>query len=562
MMAYYCKTLTGLKNNVVLREDKEQAPTITSKCIDHLGLVAAAIDRLGIVQQIDQRIPVNKAKGAQLTHGQRVKAMILNGLGYVRAPLYMTSRFFENKSLPSLLGADVECSALNDQALGRTLDVLDKYGTTRLFGEIAINIAQSQGLLGHSLHLDTTSLVLYGNYEQVTPFDTTTPAYGHSKAHRNDLKQMVMSMTANGPAGIPVWFEALPGNSSDKKSFHETIAVFEDFRQSMAVSDDFIWVADSALWNESKLQKAQYNWLTRIPNQVNAVKDLLALEDDEIGWQKLDENYSCAQYINLQEDGEQVWTLYYSKHQRNEAFNTLTRKIGKAFDKAKTESKKLANKEFDCETDARKDAEQWQAKLPFHRAEFKIEAIKQHKKRGRPTKNAQPILKYQICATVYEDESKIAPHKRKLGRFVLATNDVNGVGRSAKRMLSSYKEQDKVERGFAFCKTDEFQLDHIFLKMPSRINALMMIMALTLLVYNSSEYQMRAQMKANGETLPNQLGQEIETPTLRWVFQILQGIHVVSGPHIGHCITGMTELKERAIRLFGTAACKIYGIKP
>ncbi|PAJ67423.1 hypothetical protein CJF42_26455, partial [Pseudoalteromonas sp. NBT06-2] len=92
-----------------------------------------------------------------------------------------------------------------------------------------------------------------------------TPALGHSKAHRHDLKQLVMSLTVTGAAAMPLWFEGLSGNSSDKTNFHDSIAKFESFRSNIALADEFLWVADSALYSKGKLQDSHIKWLTRIP---------------------------------------------------------------------------------------------------------------------------------------------------------------------------------------------------------------------------------------------------------------------------------------------------------
>ena len=58
--------------------------------LDHLGLVAVAIDSLKLIERIDKRLPLPQNSDANLTHGQRVKAMIINGLGYTSSPLYLT----------------------------------------------------------------------------------------------------------------------------------------------------------------------------------------------------------------------------------------------------------------------------------------------------------------------------------------------------------------------------------------------------------------------------------------------------------------------------------------
>ena len=55
----------------------------------------------------------------------------------------------------------------------------------------------------------------------------------------------------------------------------------------------------------------------------------------------------------------------------------------------------------------------------------------------------------------------------------------------------------------------------------------MMVMTLCLIVYNVGQYQLRKKLAAEKETLPNQLGQEVKTPTLRWIFQIMEGIGII-----------------------------------
>ena len=53
---------------------------------DHLGLVAGLIDEIGIVQKINEL--VDEQPGEIVSPGLVGKAMIINGLGMVSAPLY------------------------------------------------------------------------------------------------------------------------------------------------------------------------------------------------------------------------------------------------------------------------------------------------------------------------------------------------------------------------------------------------------------------------------------------------------------------------------------------
>ena len=111
-------------------------------------------------------------------------------------------------------------------------------------------------------------------------------------------------------------------------------------------------------------------------------------------------------------------------------------------------------------------------------------------------------------------------------------------------------------------------VDEIFLKLPRRIEALMMIMTLTLLVYNVGQYWLREKLRKEETTLPNQLGKQIQKPTLRWIFQIMEGVSVARlydetlSHIIQELITNLNELRKKIIHLFGETAMKLYGLIP
>ena len=52
--------------------------------LDHLGIVAGVIDEMGIVEEINKK--VSRSSREKVSAGVIVKAMILNGLGFVFAP--------------------------------------------------------------------------------------------------------------------------------------------------------------------------------------------------------------------------------------------------------------------------------------------------------------------------------------------------------------------------------------------------------------------------------------------------------------------------------------------
>ena len=152
----------------------------------------------------------------------------------------------------------------------------------------------------------------------------------------------------------------------------------------------------------------------------------------------------------------------------------------------------------------------------------------QYAKKGRPTKDT-PIkaIGWQIQASVVPDPDKIKVRQQRKACFVIGTS-IPDKELTDKEVFAGYKGQSAVERGFRFLKEPVFFVSSLFVKKPSRIQGLLMVMTLALLVYSVAQRRMRNRLETQGETLPNQIGQPTATPTLRWVFQLLDGIHRVT----------------------------------
>ena len=60
--------------------------------IEHLGIVAGIIDEMSLVDLFNQLLATHPQE--IIRAGQVVKAMIINGLGFISAPLYLFEKFF------------------------------------------------------------------------------------------------------------------------------------------------------------------------------------------------------------------------------------------------------------------------------------------------------------------------------------------------------------------------------------------------------------------------------------------------------------------------------------
>lgn len=145
-------------------ERKVNLPDYTSKSIDHLGLVSALCQELGIAEFIDNQFP-NQSEHRHISYGQLLVAMILNGLGFVSRTLHMFPDYFADKPVERLLGADIKPEHINDDALGRCLDKLYEHGVSDLYQNLSEKVVLHLGLPCNSVHLDSTSFHVDGEYD-------------------------------------------------------------------------------------------------------------------------------------------------------------------------------------------------------------------------------------------------------------------------------------------------------------------------------------------------------------------------------------------------------------
>src|SRR5439155_2902632 len=87
-----------------------------------------------------------------------------------------------------------------------------------VFGAIALNALEVYAVPTPWLHQDTTTITLYGAYEEearpVKGLVPPRPAYGHSKDGHDDLKQVLLSLGVSSE-GLPLRMGLRDGNTSD-----------------------------------------------------------------------------------------------------------------------------------------------------------------------------------------------------------------------------------------------------------------------------------------------------------------------------------------------------------
>lgn len=429
---------------------------------------------------------------------------------------------------------------------------------------------------------------LFDNYEYHRMHENIIKLeHGYSKDLRSDLKQVVHELIVSQDGGVPLMMQSWSGGSSDSTIFKQrSDALIKCFQESP--SPRYL-IADSKLYSENNAENlAKLQFITRIPGSIIEENKLIDEAINKNMWDKLDDNncyyVSKISHYNI----AQRWIVVNSSAAADRAKKSVAKAVHNEFTSITKQLIKLSKIIFNCKEDALLALSKLD-KTKYHKIESPIiEEVNIYTKKGRPKKDAKPDqIKYSITATVNIIAAfiKIAEHQKSC--FVIATN-IPIEQLSAPEIVQKYKMQNSTLEnvGFRFIKDKMFFADSLFLKNPHRIMALLTIMTLSLLIYSVAQRRMRAFIKSNNEILPkniheitfankdgkidikNNLKAEVNAsnkpsyaPTIRWLFQLLDGINVVTLiiNNVKQIIfEGITPLKEKILSCFGTGVMQIY----
>jgi transposase len=304
-------------------------------------------------------------------------------------------------------------------------------------------------------------------------------------------------------------------------------------------------------------------WVTRVPETIKKAQIALRSVATDAMTQ-LTNGYAIHATTSQYGGVRQRWLIVYSEQAEKRELKQLDKRVARAATKAEKVLKTLQNQEFACEKDARQAVAKAAKKLKWHTVTATYHPIKKYPQPGRPPKGAQrQVVGWQVKAACQVDTDQLEEAQQRLGRFLLATNELNQDRLSDEALLESYKAQwTTVERGFRFLKDPLFFADSLFLKSPARIMAMIMIMGLCLLIYSLAEWRIRQQLQERDETIPDQRGQPTQTPTMRRDAQMFEGVDLLiirrGEQIIEQQVLKLTPVRLQIIRLFGPAVQNCY----
>jgi len=496
--------------------------------VGHLPIVKQFAKQINLVDTINTMVKSQM----QLPPGQAVLAMVLDTLSG-RTPLYRLKEFFQEKDTELMLGSQIDPELFCDHNLGRVLDKIFDTGTQTIFSQLSQNAVKRFDIDSRKVHFDTTSISVYGDYElSQDPFKIT---YGHSKDHRPDLKQFLISLLCVD-RNIPIVGAPKDGNASDKTLNNELLSNISKHMASHGLKPGaFVYVADSAFVTKDNLEKASSEhtmFLSRLPatyKECSRAVQKAVNANDWIALGSLAETAPpkkrpAAVYqtyettVNLYDKDYRAIVVHSSAHdkRRHKRIDRLLAQKRKALD---TLCKKIRSTSYFCRADAQAATDKLQgaATGSYHKIECTIEKVAKFS-RGRPTKNKPRMptgYEYQLHLKITADDQVVEPLRVQAGCFVLVTSLYSQKDRenfSAYELLRLYKDQDGIERNFSFLK-DPVIVNSIFLKKANRIEVLGLVLLISLLIWRLMEHCMRRYITKTGNAITGWKNKPTTKPT-------------------------------------------------
>lgn len=474
--------------------------------VGHLPIIKQFAKEIQLIDTINAMVPSQM----DLPPGEAVMAMVLDTLSG-RSPLYRLQDYFQDKDTELLLGTPVDPELFSDHNLARVLDKIYATGTQSIFSELSQKAIQRFAIDTRKVHFDTTSVRVYGDYDLTDkPFNIT---YGHSKDHRPDLKQFLISLLCVD-RNIPIMGSPKDGNASDKTLNNELLTNISKHMASHGLKPGaFVYVADSAFVTKDNLEKAsaqKTRFLSRLPATFKecsrAIEDAVAADDwidiGPLAKLKPPVKRPAAFYrayetvVCLHGSDYRAMVVHSSAHDKRR-HKRIDRLLAKKHKDLEALCKKIRSETYYCRADAEAAITKLQAaaKGSYHKVVCAIDKVAKYT-RGRPAKGQPRKPKgyaYPIAIEIVPDPAVVEPLRVQAGCFVLLSNLDSPEDRkqfSAKELLKLYKNQDGIEQNFSFLK-DPVIVNSIFLKKNHRIEVLGLVLLISLLIWRLMEHCMR-----------------------------------------------------------------------
>lgn len=555
--------------------------TLHSWTVGALPIINHFLERMHLEAILADHLPALSGR-SKLCVARGLLVLVQNIL-CAREPLYGL-REWAARHDPELLGLTAEhIGTVNDDRIGRCLSALFQARRPALLLALVRHVVQEFNVDLSELHNDSTTVSFHGAYPEAAREKIagaqTVPAitWGHSKAHRPDLKQLLYILSVSSDGGVPIHCRVTSGNVADDTTHRDNW----DLLCQIVGSTDFLYVADCKLVTRENLRYIAgrggrfVSVLPRTRREDTVFR--AGLQRGAVVWQplwdkhddqgKLIDRIAVAPDHEVLPEGYRLW-WYHSTRKADIDLASRSNRL----ERASRHLQQLQAKLRAPRTRQRDPAKvQQQAEHILEHYEVtglvRVAVVQRpqetyHQRRpGRPGKNTAYVKRVRLRLDLdwQIDAAAVVQAQKFDGVFPLVSNDAS---LSALETLLAYKRQPTIEKRFEQLKTD-FAVAPVWLKDVRRIEGLLHVYFIVLLVEALLERALRRGMARAGlESLPlYPEGRPCRCPTARRVLDLFEPIqrHTLEttvGPTTA--VTQRTAVQNQVLRLLGLAA-NTYG---
>jgi transposase len=536
------------------------------KSIQTQGLGFAPIlrhyfERCGVAKFIDENVPLDPRRKI-LSHGQASIAMITGILSQMMQ-LYNLCKFARDTIVLDVILPGISPKEYFDDRLEDTLDALFNYGLGNLEILITQQMIKEFNINCGIAHNDTTSATVYGSYENTDTDGGINITYGFSKKHRQDLKQLVWSMSVSADHAFPLFQQAYSGNTTDVDTYVEQWHNLIDLLDR----DDFLFVADSKLITKQNMIHIHTNdgfFLAPVPmyeTYKNAFHDALNQHTSEIlipYKDKINRGFEVPLVINHNDKTYSFRMIIIFDHGLHALKKRTIQNRIKKTKSAFKELKEALNK-YNLKTKTAIDNACISILEKHHTTELFDYIIKndpivtyKNKKRGKPPKGKKKekvkvVKNFYSIELTFKDKS-YQDELYNCGYYPLITN-IPKENFSIEDAMLNHKDQYKSEHINRRAK-GEHRLEPIYLHKPERIEAYLFLfkIALQLLVIieRTARNNIAKRDKGLDNFRPNR--KDVRNPKTEYLLKefqyIVRGEILLQDGNIHYFVSELNELQK------------------
>ncbi len=525
--------LTLLMSQTILHD-------VQTKGVGFAPILRHYFEKCGIAEIIDENVPLDPRRKI-LSHGQASVAMI-TGIMFQVLQLYRLCKFANETTVLDVIFPDIPPNEYFDDRLADTLDALFNYGIGNLETLLTQRMINEFEIETKLCHNDTTSASVYGQYNKKQTAKSINITFGYSKKHRDDLKQLVWSLSVSSDSAFPLFQKAYSGNTADVNTYVEQWKNLID----LLGHRDFLYVADSkliTLENMTQIHDNEGLFIAPAPmyeSYKTIFYDALDHHDHEVlipykdqinrGFEvPLNITYEKKDYpfrmIMLYDHGlfaQKRRTIENRIEKTRSAFKVLSSKLNRYKLKSQEAIDKACAsilKKYHC-TD-------------FFEYKINNDPIVTYKnaKRGRPAKGSKPekiaVHSDHFNVELVFNEAAFETELYRCGYYPLITNK-SKEALSIPEAMMAHKNQYKSEHTNRRAKSG-YNLEPIYLHTPQRIESLLLLFKIALqvivLIERTGRKNINQRDKGLDDFMPNR--KDVRNPRTEYLLREFE--YIVKG---------------------------------